>query len=212
MTSPSTLIRKARVAEAKGHRSAAKRLREQAAEMRRVGRKKKPRKTTDMLEQERIVASLQKEVNIFEQKARVSVRGPMEDAVDRILGPNSTVEQRIAARRELTEARHLGERNAKSALNDDVEKLKEIHRISTVCGLISIVEHSEKLNGNLPPTMIVSGYMVARVVDALRKAGYTRDGLNGGGTSRENIVMRSEEADWKWKQLSPSERIEGFNR
>jgi len=202
MTSPSTLIRKARLAESRGHKSAGKRLREEAAKLRRAARKKKAKpapKRKKAKKPSKIITGLEQALtHAMTLPDPVADKSPLELAVDRLLGPKSTPDQRIVARRELVEARKAGENNAAARY----AALKEAHDISTVCGFIAICEHSEHLNGNLPPTMAVSGYMVSKLVDALRKAGYTRDGINGGGTTREAIGQRVSESRKEWRAVT----------
>lgn len=202
MSSPSTLIRKARLAESRGHKSAGKRLREEAAKLRRAARKKKAKpapKRKKAKKPSKIITGLEQALtHAMTLPDPVADKSPLELAVDRLLGPKSTPDQRIVARRELVEARKAGENNAAARY----AALKEAHDISTVCGFIAICEHSEHLNGNLPPTMAVSGYMVSKLVDALRKAGYTRDGINGGGTTREAIGQRVSESRKEWRAVT----------
>jgi len=203
MTSASTLIRKARLAESRGHRAAGKRLRADAAKLRRAARKKKAKpakkkkaKKAATKVQRAIAAVAALAPSVGEQ-----AKSPLDLAVERVLGTDATLEQSIALRRELLEARKTGENNA-AARHASVQ---EAHDISTVCGFIAITEHSERLNGNLPPTMAVSGYMVAKLVQALRKAGYTRDGLNGSGTNREAIAARVSESRGGWRPATEEE-------
>lgn len=203
MSSPSTLIRKARLAESRGHKSAGKRLREEAAKLRRVARKKKAKpapKRKKAKKSTKIERALMKAATaVFQQEvAAEQEKSPLDLVVERVLGPDATPEKQIAMRRELLEARKAGENNAAAKY----AALKEAHDISTVCGFIAICEHYQRLNGNLPPTMAVSGYMVSKLVDALRKAGYTRDGINGGGTTREAIGQRVSESRKEWRAVT----------
>lgn len=196
MTSPSTLIRKARLAESRGHKSAGKRLREEAAKLRRAARKKKAKPAPKRKKVKKITKIENAIYEAFRQE--VEAKSPLDLVVERVLGPDATPEKQIAMRRELLEARKAGENNAAAKY----AALKEAHDISTVCGFIAICEHYQRLNGNLPPTMAVSGYMVSKLVDALRKAGYTRDGINGGGTTREAIGQRVSESRKEWRAVT----------
>lgn len=224
MTSPSTLIRQAKQAEKKGHRFAAKRLREQAAKLRREAReaknyaasvsaelRKKKRKKPH-----KIVAALQQAV----QHAMVAAplmepdqeaKSWLEVAVDRVLGEKATEEQRIGMRRELVEARKMGVATTDEAYQGQLRAVTEANRIKMVSGLIAIAEHAEKLNGGLPHTMVVSGYTLAKVIDALKLAGYTRDGLNGSGTTREAIAARHSEGK-RWVVHREDTDEEGVQR
>lgn len=199
MTSASTLIRRAKVAEKKGHKFAAKRLREQAATMRRKARKaKKAKKVVPA----KMIARLAELLPSVEQP-----KSELDLAVERVLGPKATAARAIGMRRELVEARKTGENNAAAKHASTVNMMTESHRICMVSSLIAIVEHAEKLNGSLPPTMVVSGYLLAKVVDALRLAGYTSDGLNGSGTNRDAIAVRVSESRKGW-QIVEAERPE----
>jgi hypothetical protein len=207
MSSPSTLIRKARLAESRGHKSAGKRLREEAAKLRRAARKKKAKPAPKRKKVKKITKIENAIYEAFRQE--VEAKSPLDLVVERVLGPDATPEKQIAMRRELLEARKAGENNAaakyaalKEAHAAKYAALKEAHDISTVCGFIAICEHYQRLNGNLPPTMAVSGYMVSKLVDALRKAGYTRDGINGGGTTREAIGQRVSESRKEWRAVT----------
>lgn len=197
MSSPSTLIRRARLAESRGHRHAAKKLREQASKLRRIAREAKNYATSKAAERAKTKRKKPLVVQGLIETTATQERSLFDDAVDRVLGPDVALAQRIAMRRELVDAHIQGENNAAAKYGAQAKMNSEGHAISMVSSLIAIVEHSERLNGSLPPTMVLPGYMVAKVVDALRKAGYTRDGLNGGGIARENIRKAVGEKPWE---------------
>lgn len=198
MTSPSTLIRKARLAESRGHKGAATRLRAEAAKLRRAARNKKtPKKPTKAAERDEIVKALAQETETLMRTRSMGVIGP----ADMLLAQKDNPDFAIMLRRELLEARKTGENNAAAKYAAQIEG----HNISVISGLIAIVEHAQKLNGSLPPTMALSGYMVAKVVEALRKAGYTRDGLDGSGTTRQAIASRVSVQRQGWAPVSDRE-------
>lgn len=69
-----------------------------------------------------------------------------------------------------------------------VERLKlmqEAHAINVVSAFMARVDAAQKLNkGPLPAHVVLDGYTVARVYDALRDAGYTTEGRDSGFRKR----------------------------
>ena len=69
--------------------------------------------------------------------------------------------------------------------NDDgaearIRQQSETHSMNVVCAFIAEMNGIAALNrGPLPRALMVSGYTLARVCDALRQAGYTEDGKGG---------------------------------
>ena len=56
----------------------------------------------------------------------------------------------------------------------------KINHINVVCAFIADMEGTASLNGGaLPPSVMVSGYTVARIIDVLRQAGYDTEGKRG---------------------------------
>lgn len=54
----------------------------------------------------------------------------------------------------------------------------EQHHINVVCAFVAAAEGLALSNGGpMPATAVIAGYTLARVVDALQKAGYSADGL-----------------------------------
>lgn len=221
MTSPSTLIRQAKEADKKGHRFIAKRLRAKAAALRRDYRIAKKNTAAITAEarrkkQNKIITGLQQAVQHAIASAPLmepdqEAKSWLEVAVDRVLGEKATEEQRIGMRRELVEARKMGVATTDEAYQGQLRAVTEANRIKMVSGLIAIAEHAEKLNGGLPHTMVVSGYTLAKVIDALKLAGYTRDGLNGSGTTREAIAARHSEGK-RWVVHREDTDEEGVQR
>lgn len=189
MTSASTLIRRAKEAEKKGHKFAAKRLREQAAAMRRKDRKKEKEVPSIGMTVSEVAAAMNRNM-APNTGAAVQSTNPLDEACDRVLGAgNGSPEQRIALRRELVDARVIGRKEFEDRWRDEFKITEESHRINVVSGFMATIEASEKLNnGALPVSLTIAGYTAAQVYDALRKAGYSSRGLVGGGIARENIA------------------------
>ena len=78
-------------------------------------------------------------------------------------------------------AANAGHEARQEADQRHIETLKHIHEanaINVVCAFVATANAMAKANrGPMPETVIVSGFQLARVVDALEKAGYSADGL-----------------------------------
>lgn len=62
-----------------------------------------------------------------------------------------------------------------------IEALKQVHEanaINVVCAFVAAAEGWARSNGGpMPATAVIAGHTLARVVDALKNAGYSADGL-----------------------------------
>lgn len=209
MTSASTLARRAREADKKGHRSAAKRLREQAAAMRRAARrKKKPKKARRARKAKRVTAKLRPFPFILPDAKQE--RSPLDQACDNILGLEADEGQRIKLRAALVEARVTATSMADDRWRGQMDTIKTAHNIAIVSGFMAIVESMDQFNnGTLPHTVTLTGHTVAKVYDALRKAGYTRDGMSGGGAARERL--KNWQVNKKWNVVTDADADEAAN-
>ena len=74
-----------------------------------------------------------------------------------------------------------------AAIRDVEEKYRQqmidaskIAHINVICAFIADMEGTSALNGGvLPPSIMVSGYAVARIIEVLRQAGYDTEGKRG---------------------------------
>ena len=198
MTSPSTLIRKA--ASAKSPREA-KKLRAQAAKLRREIRAlktssgkpannrpiaRRPRTLRQIATSpvtERVVMGSHD--NVGGWAARDVTEIIEQDQIERL--------RKHARNRKHKDSFDIGVRSAvmtgvsrgrTEVAEQTREKLRAVYdanRIAVVSGFISEMNAVAKATGGpLPPTTIVSGYTLARVLEALREAGYTESGKEGG--------------------------------
>lgn len=216
MSSPSTLVRLAKKAADRGHLNAAKRLREQAAQMRRDlrAKKKAPKKARKKAPAKKLSRKDRKVVaDLIKSRGAVHAlpgngnnpdlmqRGLQEvhaeggakaatitDVAEKLVANKNGEHFAIELRAALIDARIQGENKSAAIYGPQIENITEAHRISIVSSFMAIVEAMERENKGLPATITMSGYTIAKVYDALRKAGYTRDGLNGGGKAREHIA------------------------
>jgi len=66
-----------------------------------------------------------------------------------------------------------------------VANLIKQQNINVVAGFLATINGAAAANrGPLPRSMVISGYVLARVVDALTQAGYTEDGFKSDGIRR----------------------------
>lgn len=199
MTSASTLIRKAAKAKTKAE---AKRLRAQAAKLRREARERaKGVSATTAIGADPNANRIGRQhasiiggpVNV-ENSAQNAVF-PGERAMS--MAPFDPMVERAEsllklARHKATTAdtiRHELNRIANNAAHDvrketdqrHMDQMKRIHEqnaINVVCAFMAECEGMATENkGPLPKTIVVSGFTMARVIDALTKAGYSADGL-----------------------------------
>jgi len=197
MSSSSTMFRKAKEALKKGHRSAAKRFREEGNKLRRkereaaayaASKKAEVRKSKKKaIPEPEIIASLQQAMNYADtvnaaERQQTIQDHPLNQATARIMGHISRdsplMEETI--RRELIDAQALGA----SEVHDNTRMLLKIQSdaaaVNVVSGFMAICELAQKANdGALPPTLSLSGYTAAKVYDALKEVGYTANGRQG---------------------------------
>jgi hypothetical protein len=190
-----TLMRRAKTAP----RAEAKVLREQASSLRRAERKaaKKPVKTSYVQ-----TAT----VRPVENKLRKAFEATMTAGVGHAAeatGANPDHHLRVKARAILVAARKKGggaEQQVVDALErligeatyegkaaaehlhlDNVKQMSEAQRINVVASFMAQTEAMAKANGGpLPAVVPVSGFVLARVMDTLTKAGYSSEGYNFG--------------------------------
>jgi hypothetical protein len=74
-----------------------------------------------------------------------------------------------------TEARAVAQKEGMEAVSQNTKGWG----IAIVSAFVAKCETMEKLNKGMPRTAIVDGLTLARIVDALRDAGYTADGKTG---------------------------------
>jgi hypothetical protein len=83
-------------------------------------------------------------------------------------------------------------KEAEVANMDSIKMLTKQMHINVVASFLAQVNGMAAANrGPLPRSMVVSGYTLARVVDALNQAGYTEDGFKSDGIrrlDREGVV------------------------
>lgn len=223
MTSPSTLIRRARKAK---NPAQAKRLRNQAARLRREQRGKSAKKSDtaakaairkrsggkpDALagilginrsdnpawrvrqDGDNMVASYGVAEVAGEAKAEPIISGEEIERVRALAKakhvPNEPDSFAIAMRANLVDAKVRGKRDAEEAHVSLLRTVHEVNALNVVCAFVAEIEGIQALHrGTLPPTLMLSGYTVARVYSALRDAGYTSEGK--GGVRRESIASQ----------------------
>lgn len=213
MTSPSTLIRQAKRTKNKAE---AKRLREQAATLRRNGRAAK--KLTDTAGKVNVAvkntrwqpmpgfrASIKKispdggtitiETGPGVNQA-MQVRNRLDEAVDEIFKVTRDKKLKdsampvIAVRRRLVEAKAEGREEAQKEARHRADMAREMTKIAVVSGFIATADQLAKLNGGpMPQTAVISGYTLARVIDALRDAGWSENGKTSMGRHQANLDM-----------------------
>lgn len=92
----------------------------------------------------------------------------------------------IALRAKLVDAKVTGKKEAEEANLATLKTVYETNRINVVCAFLSEMEGLASIgNGPLPKVVMVSGFTLARVIDALRDAGYSSEGKGGGIRSRQ---------------------------
>ena len=79
----------------------------------------------------------------------------------------------------LAAARHEAVGKSTDERHEQVKTNDKAWGIAIVCALIAKCETLEKVHRSIPKTVIVDGLTLARVVDALRDAGYTSEGKTG---------------------------------
>lgn len=85
----------------------------------------------------------------------------------------------IALRGTLVTARVKGVRQTQDVEHEKRKAIYDANRIAVVSGFIATVEAmAKRQGGELNPVVTISGYTVARVIEALRLAGYTENGKN----------------------------------
>ncbi len=236
MVSPTTLVRRAAKAKTP---AAAKRLRAQAAKMRRekrnrapvaerkdVKRAQKAKNTifktllTDLVN-EAIPTKLNQEASLgwrpvgaeqpignqagvgrLQAGTEMAVQRP-EDTVPTV--PADTIERikklararsdgglGIALRSLFTEGRAAGRKLAgierDTLIGEAHERLStqiQANNIKTVCSFMCRIKGMEDGGKGLPPFFVLDGWTAARVYDALREAGYTTEGKQGGIRKRD---------------------------
>lgn len=197
--SASTLVRRA--AKEKNPKKA-KALRAGAAKMRSDARKTKREDWIDTniakarLNPNRTIKSIAREAQLSGQVASVGVEmavtppiiEPAEIERLRAIAKKKPIDKgthtfdpfAIGVRAALLEARRDGERKAETAGVERMHTQIEAQHINVVCAFLAEMSGIAALNrGPMPRAVMVSGYTVARIVDALRKAGYTEDGKEG---------------------------------
>lgn len=86
----------------------------------------------------------------------------------------------ISVRAALIGARIFGRKQETVDHAKRLETLMEVQNINVVSAFIAEMNGIAAMNrGPLPPVIMVSGYTLARVLDALRRAGYTENGKEG---------------------------------
>lgn len=85
-----------------------------------------------------------------------------------------------------------GRKEAEESHEAIVKNLLKQQGINVVAGFVAEVNAVAKANGGpLPRSMVVSGYVLSRVIHALTEAGYTEDGFKSDGIrrlDRESVV------------------------
>jgi hypothetical protein len=86
----------------------------------------------------------------------------------------------IGLRAKLVDAKVAGKKEAEQANTALLKQVHEVNRINVVSAFIAELEGVAAANGGtIPKTLVVSGYTLARVLDALRDAGHTTEGKEG---------------------------------
>jgi hypothetical protein len=99
----------------------------------------------------------------------------------------------IGLRSALIDAKARGKREQADVTEAYTRQQRDAHNINVVCGFIAEMQAIENATAaGLPPSLIIAGYTVARVVDALRAAGYNADGkkMHGRGYTTEAEATR----------------------
>lgn len=102
----------------------------------------------------------------------VTARAIVVDARKR--GKEAAVEQRL--RQIVGRAHSDGIEYARIEDMKISDKTFEAARDKIVCSALGVLELQMKLNGGLPPTVVMSSYTICRMMDALNCAGYTSNG------------------------------------
>jgi hypothetical protein len=191
VTSPSTLIRQA--AKAKSPRIAA-RLRAEAAKLRREKRKN-PIRQADV-----IAEKIRKIINpVTERAIETAASGGwkvMDQEPEEILGEHTIHRLRVYARQKpkpdgndhfaialrsnIVDARIKASKATRAAADEQLRTQREAHNICVVSAFLAEMGAlSRHHNGELPAATIVPGYTIVRLIDALRRVGYTENGKEG---------------------------------
>lgn len=198
MTSPSTLIRKA--AKAKSARTA-ERLRAEAAKLRRdlraEAKAKHPLPPRAKAKAKELTDKIRSRINevatrTLDMQPQSEVSGgwrPVQDP-NPYLDPDDLERLRhyarekkrpqdfeIAIRGRLVDSYKSAERKAADETREKLKAMADANRIAVVAAFIATVEaQAARQGGELNPVLNISGYTIARVVEALRLAGYTENG------------------------------------
>lgn len=192
MTSPSTLIRKA--AKTK-NKVLARKLRAEAAQLRRdIRAAHRPAWVPARIPpRPPIQNSIERTIDgIAEAAQRGAIAGAGQDTAEQPLISESEIQHlhklahprknlqefETALRAQIIDAKTRGRRSADDETARRLQSIYEINRINVVSALLCEVAHVERHGKPLPKTWILSGYTLARVVEALREAGYTEEGKN----------------------------------
>jgi hypothetical protein len=204
MTSASTLIRHANRTK---NPALAKRLRAQAAKLRREAREaKKPGPNKGLLKDgasdpnvkmpppNKLNHAQQSAANALGQQrfAPIAEQGWAPMPPDPIVSKDAAENLMKVARHKNTSPEAFQSELLRIAANAKYEAKKEAqdehrkaiirnneqHHINAVCAFIAELEGLSRENGGpMPQAVVLSGYTVARVIDALKKAGYSAEGL-----------------------------------
>jgi hypothetical protein len=190
MTSASTLSRRAR---AEKNPTKAKKLRAKAAALRRKARMEHAIKTG---QHSGIVVGLNPIHMERDEAANDSnaARAASVDHLPLVRKPWYETEEQIAEllgkakkpeefKRELANmlasSRFDGRTKALQERDGEAAEINKTWRINIVAAFIAKAEAMEKMHRGLPRTIVVDGMTAARIVDALRDAGYTAEGFSG---------------------------------
>lgn len=98
-------------------------------------------------------------------------------------GTQDEISRRLACWNRIAELN--GRKDAEESHAAVVQNLLKQQGINTVASFLCAANGAAKANGGpLPRSMVVSGYVLAKVVDALTQAGYTEDGFKSDGIRR----------------------------
>jgi hypothetical protein len=198
MTSPSTLIRQAKQTP---NPARAKKLRAQAAKLRREIRaaaKKKaktkkakvdhPVKQAGPITGAGMTAFYDKDAGcivLSDDVAKLQRNNRLRDMAKNTKSDMFDAEiQRLA-----DDATYKARQEAEAAHTNALRTIYEINSINVVSAFLAEIEGVNALNkGSLPPSVMVSGFTLARIVAALRNAGYTTEGK--GSVNRLSLTRR----------------------
>jgi hypothetical protein len=111
----------------------------------------------------------------------VLVGGKDEQDAQRIIAMIERREGGSAVAEELNKlyrvAKYQGEKAADQRHTEQLKRIHEANAINVVCALLAEMEEAARANGGPLPTIVtVAGYTMARVIDALHRAGYSSKG------------------------------------